>query len=192
MDEKHTWDKVNSWQRELELLKSILNKTELIETTKWGAPVYTSNNKNIVGLGGFKNYFAIWFFNGVFLKDEKKLLVNAQEGVTKSLRQWRFSSIEELDEELILEYVHEAIQNEKEGKAIKPVKRELIIPDYFANMLQNNPELQTAFNKFTPYKQKEFIEYLETAKREETRNSRLEKILPMISEGIGLNDKFRK
>jgi len=192
MDEKHTWDKVNSWQRELELLKSILNKTELIETTKWGAPVYTSNNKNIVGLGGFKNYFAIWFFNGVFLKDEKKLLVNAQEGITKSLRQWRFSSIEELDEEVILEYVHEAIQNEKEGKAIKPVKRELIIPDYFANMLQNNPELQTAFNKFTPYKQKEFIEYLETAKREETRNSRLEKILPMISEGIGLNDKFRK
>ena len=192
MDEKHTWDKVNSWQRELELLKSILNKTELIETTKWGAPVYTSNNKNIVGLGGFKNYFAIWFFNGVFLKDEKKLLVNAQEGVTKSLRQWRFSSIEELDEELILEYVHEAIQNEKEGKVIKPVKRELIIPDYFTKMLQNNPELQTAFNKFTPYKQKEFIEYLETAKREETRNSRLEKILPMISEGIGLNDKFRK
>jgi len=192
MDEKPIWDKVNSWERELELLKSILNKTELVETIKWGGPVYTSNNKNIVGLGGFKNYFTIWFFNGVFLKDEKNILVNAQEGVTKSLRQWRFSSIEEVDEKLILEYIQEAIQNEKEGKAIKPVKRELIIPDYFVELLQKDPELHTAFNKFTPYKQKEFIEYLETAKRIETRNSRLEKILPMISLGIGLNDKFRK
>ncbi len=112
----HTWDKVNSWSEELEFLKSIIAKTELIETTKWGGCVYVLDNKNVIGIGGFKNYFTIWFFNGVFLKDEKKVLVNAQEGVTKSLRQWRFTSKEEVNEALVLDYIQEAIENEKQGK----------------------------------------------------------------------------
>ncbi|MDZ4329429.1 MAG: DUF1801 domain-containing protein, partial [Flavobacterium sp.] len=88
----HIWDRNNSWSEELELLKSVIVKTELVETTKWGGIVYVLNGKNVLGIGGFKNYFAIWFFNGVLLHDKKKVLVNAQEGVTKSLRQWRFSS----------------------------------------------------------------------------------------------------
>ena len=91
--EKHIWDKVNHWKEEIEFLKDIIAKTELVETIKWGTPVYTYQNKNIIGLGGFKSYFGVWFMNGVFLKDEAKKLVNAQEGVTKALRQWRFLSL---------------------------------------------------------------------------------------------------
>jgi uncharacterized protein YdeI (YjbR/CyaY-like superfamily) len=117
-----TWDKFNNWPNELELLKSIVAKTELAETTKWGGTVYVLNGKNVLGVGGFKNYFALWFFNGAFLKDEKKRLVNAQEGITKSLRQWRFSSKEEIDEAEILMYIQEAIENEKQGKISKPEK----------------------------------------------------------------------
>ena len=187
----HTWDKVNSWSEELELLKSIIAKTELVETTKWGGPVYVLNGKNVLGVGGFKNYFTIWFFNGVFLKDEKKVLVNAQEGVTKSLRQWRFTSKEEVNETAILDYIHEAIENEKQGKIIKPEKGKSIVSELFEKELDANPDLKEAFQKFSPYKQKEFLEYIETAKREETKRSRIEKIKPMILENIGLNDKYR-
>jgi len=86
------------WETELEILKSIISKTALIETNKWGGCIYVHNNKNVIGVGGFKNFFTLWFFNGVFLKDEKKYLVNANEGVTKSLRQWRFTSKEEINE----------------------------------------------------------------------------------------------
>jgi uncharacterized protein YdeI (YjbR/CyaY-like superfamily) len=68
--EKHVWDKTNQWKDELEILKSIISKTELIETIKWGTPVFTYNNKNIIGIGGFKSYFGVWFMNGVFLKDK--------------------------------------------------------------------------------------------------------------------------
>lgn len=85
--EKHIWDKSSQWVDELEILKSIINTTELVETTKWGGPAYTINGKNILGIGSFKNFFTIWFFKGVFLKDEAGVLVNAQEGTTKSLRQ---------------------------------------------------------------------------------------------------------
>jgi uncharacterized protein YdeI (YjbR/CyaY-like superfamily) len=190
-DKTPAWDKVNGWTDELELLKSIITKTELIETTKWGGTVFTINGKNVLGVGGFKNYFTIWFFNGVFLKDEKQLLVNAQEGVTKSLRQWRFNSKEEVDEKLILAYIKEAIENEKAGKAIKPAKKEAVVSELFQKELDNSTALAEAFQKFTPYKQKEFLEYIESAKREETKLSRIEKIKPMILENIGLNDKYR-
>ncbi len=104
----HTWNKVQSWKTELELLTSIIEKTELVKTIKWGAPVYTYNNKNIIGINGFKKFFTIWFFNGSRLKDELEVLINAQEGVTKNLRQWRFTSITDINEEAILMYIEEA------------------------------------------------------------------------------------
>ena len=187
----HTWDKNDSWLEELEFLKSIIVKTELEEATKWGGIVYVLNGKNVLGIGGFKNYFVIWFFNGVLLQDKKKALVNAQEGVTKSLRQWRFSLKEEVNEAAVLEYINEAIANEKQGKNSKPQKKEPIVSELFQKELDTDANLAEAFLKFSPYKQYEFLEYIETAKREETKLSRIEKIKPMIKESIGLNDKYR-
>jgi uncharacterized protein YdeI (YjbR/CyaY-like superfamily) len=191
MEEKKSWNSNDLWIEELELLKSIINKTELIETTKWGGIVYTINNKNIIGIGGFKNFFTIWFFNGVFLQDQLNVLVNANEGVTKALRQWRFTSLNEINEKLILAYIKEAIANEKEGKSIKPTKKEIEISDFFQNHLKNDTLFAAAFHKFSPYKQKEFLEYIDSAKQEKTKITRLEKIKPFILENIGLNDKYR-
>ena len=124
MVEKKVWDKTNQWGEELALLRNIIQKTDLVETNKWGGEVYTINNKNVLGIGGFKNYFTIWFWNGVFLKDEAKVLINANEGVTKGLRQWRFTSATKINEQLILKYIHEAIGNEKAGLSIKPEKKD--------------------------------------------------------------------
>lgn len=188
---KPTWDKVNEWEDELDALHAIIQKTELTLTTKWGAPVYTLGNKNVIGIGGFKHYFTIWFFNGVFLKDKKKLLVNAQEGVTKALRQWRFTAKEELDERLILAYIAEAIANEKAEKTVPKVKKKLAISPLLQNAMTKNVELKIAFEKFTAYKQNDFMEYLESAKQEKTKFIRLEKIIPMILSNIGLHDKYK-
>ncbi|PTT06376.1 hypothetical protein DBR27_08130 [Flavobacterium sp. HMWF030] len=188
---KHVWDKVNNWEKELLFLKSIIDKTELVETIKWGGPIYVYNKKNVIGIGGFKNYFAIWFLNGVFLKDEKKRLINAQEDKTKSMRQWRFTSKEEVNEVEVLEYILEAIENEKQGKIIKPTKKEAIVSELFQKELDQNSTLAEAFQKFSPYKQYEFLEYIETAKQEKTKLSRIEKVIPMILNNVGLNDKYR-
>ena len=190
-DIKPSWNKTDKWPEELHQLQSIIDKTELEETTKWGGSVYVLNGKNVLGIGGFKNYFAIWFFNGVFLKDEKQVLVNANEGVTKSLRQWRFASKEEVNEKDVLHYILEAIENERQGKIIKPEKGKVIVSVLFQKELDSDSILAEAFHKFSPYKQKEFLEFIETAKREETKRSRIEKIKPMILENVGLNDKYR-
>lgn len=179
------------WQEELICLKEIIAKTELKEANKWGIPVYTYNDKNIVGIAGFKSYFGLWFYNGVFLKDESNKLVNANEEKTKSLRQWRFYSSDEIDESLILKYIKEAIEIEEKGLKIEPQKKKVDVPDLLKNALNEDAYLKKAFNQFTPYKQKEFFEYITSAKREITKQNRLEKIIPLIKDGVGLNDKYR-
>lgn len=186
---KNSWQQNDLWENELDLLKSIINKTSLVETTKWGGIVYTFNNKNVLGIGGFKSYFGLWFFNGVFLKDELKVLVSGNE-TTKALRQWRFNSANEINEKKVLEYINEAIELEKQGKVHKAEKSPLVISKFFTDFLEKE-NLITAFEKFTLTKKKEFVEYIDTAKQEKTKITRLEKIKPMILGGIGLNDKYR-
>ena len=179
------------FSEELTILRSILNSTELEEDIKWSAPVYALNGKNVLGLGAFKNHFCVWFFNGVFLKDEHNVLMSAQEK-TKGLRQMRFESVNDINKDIVLAYVKEAIENQKLGKEIKPEKTKTVeIPEALKNALKANIEYTNSFEALTPYKQKEYCEFIETAKREATVLSRLEKIKPMILNGIGLNDKYK-
>ena len=110
---KHLWDKSGNWTTELNQLMLIIQQTQLEQTTKWGMPVFTFNGKNIVGIAGFKHFFTLWFFNGAALTDAAQVLINAQEGKTKNLRQWRFTKQEEINESLILQYIHEAIALEE-------------------------------------------------------------------------------
>ena len=174
------------------LLRDILLETELEETVKWGAPCYTLKGKNVVGLTSFKAYTGLWFHQGVFLKDQQKKLINAQEGTTKALRQWRFTSIEDIDVELVKQYVQEAIQNQREGKEIKPVRAKKIdIPEELKSELSQNNVLNEAFRSLTPGKQREYCEHIGSAKQEKTRLNRLEKAIPMILDGVGLNDKYK-
>ncbi|OMP31282.1 YdeI family protein [Mangrovimonas sp. DI 80] len=176
----------------LNLLREIITSTEVEESLKWNAPVYSIGGKNVIGLGGFKNHFGIWFFNGVFSKDEKQLLVNAQE-TTKALRQMRFESFDDIDKNAVLSYVKEAIENQKLGKELKPERKgkTVEIPEELKSLLDNSSELEQHFNALSPGKQREYCEYIASAKREATKQTRLDKITPMILQGIGLNDKYK-
>ena len=180
------------WQEALKILRDILNETGLKEELKWSIPVYTWNKKNIVGIGAFKAYVGLWFYNGSFLADDAGKLINAQEGKTKGMRQWRFSSIEEIDPELVRAYVDKAIENQKAGKEIKiERKKELTIPQELQAAFAENKEAQEAFLRLTFGKQREYAEYIAEAKREATKLKRIEKIVPMILDGVGLNDKYK-
>lgn len=180
------------WIKELSAIASIIAKAPLEKSIKWGAEVFTYSGKNVVSYGGFKNYFTIWFYNGVFLKDKYKVLISAQENKTKSLRQWRFTTLEEIDENKILEYITEAIEIEKNGLKIKPEKFKAVTPSQLlVDAFTADKNLKTAFEKLTPGKQKEYIVYLNEAKQETTKQNRLEKIKPMIAQGVGLNDKYK-
>ena len=187
-------EKHETWQSELTLLRKLAKSHNLEETIKWGAPVYALEGKNILGLGAFKSYVGIWFFQGGLLKDEANKLMNAQEGKTQAMRQWRFEITEEIqqDSETINSYIREAIANQKAGKKIKAkVGKPLVIPTELQSALNESTKLKEAFEALNLSKKREFAEYIQLAKREETKSKRLEKITPMILEGIGLNDKYK-
>ena len=188
------FEKEHPYQIGIKLLREIALSTELEETVKWGAPVYTIQNKNVLGIMAFKSHFGLWFFNGVFLSDPENVLENAQEGKTKAMRHWKFTSVEGLDKSLIREYIQEAIENQKRGLTVKPERKsaEVVMPELLKKALTGKVALMEQFEGLSAYKQREYCEYIDTAKQEKTKLSRLEKILPMIKEGIGMNDKYRK
>ena len=182
----------DQWASELTRLRAILNTTGLTEEVKWGAPCYCYAGKNIVGMAGFKSYVGLWFHQGALLKDEQKVLINAQAGKTKALRQWRMTSAKDIKPAVIKRYVKEAIQLVKDGKRIGPAKSKVVnIPPELKKALSKNKSTQKTFTQLTPGRQREYAEYISTAKREETKINRVEKIMPMIKLGIGLNDKYR-
>lgn len=182
-----------NWQNELRQLRKILKATVLKETVKWGAPCYTHGGKNLVGLGAFKSYVGLWFFQGALLSDPGDVLINAQEGRTKAMRQWRFESDRDIKTRLIKAYVSEAVTLQDQGVEIKPMKgKSLDLPVELADALEKNRVAAKGFDVLTMGRQREYADYIALAKRDETKLKRLAKILPMIESRQGLNDKYRK
>ena len=181
-----------NWKDELMRLRDILLSTELEEEVKWGGPCYTYGGKNVVGMAGFKSYFGLWFHQGALLKDKKKMLINAQEGRTKALRQWRMQNAKDIKTAIIKSYVKEAIKLAKEGKQIVPArKKPLVVPPELKKALQSNKKAGETFKNMRLGLQREYAEYIANAKREDTKQRRIDKILPMIKSGAGLHDKYR-
>ena len=180
------------WVDELLLLREIILSTGLQEEIKWGGPIYTLDGKNVLAIGGFKNFFTIWFHQGVYLSDPSKVLINAGEGRTRGLRQWRFTSGKEIKPAIVKKYVLEAIKNAKAGKEIKPEKKAALpVPSELQAAFKKEKALKDSFNQLTPGKQREYIEYIMEAKGESTRVRRVEKSIPLIRAGQGLNDKYK-
>jgi uncharacterized protein YdeI (YjbR/CyaY-like superfamily) len=143
------------WKGALARLRKILNSTELEETVKWGAPCYTIDGKNVVGVGAYKAYCGLWFFQGALLADKRNLLINAQDGKTKALRQWRFQSTSEIDARLIKAYVKEAIDVQRKGLAIKPERGKRVeLPPELAGALRADKKTRAARVR-EPYRRRE-------------------------------------
>lgn len=147
----------------------------------------------MVGFSAFKNHFGLWFFNGVFLKDKHNLLINAQENKTIALRQMSFTHKDQINEATLLEYIKEATENQLLGKEIKPTRntKPVKVPAKLEHVFRDNKDVSNAFKALTLRKQREYCDYISSAKLEVTKLSRIEKILPLILKGVGLNDKYK-
>jgi uncharacterized protein YdeI (YjbR/CyaY-like superfamily) len=184
------WQKyAHQWKEASALMSELMDRTPLKKEKKWGADVYTLDGKNVIGWGGFKAFFSIWFYNGVFLEDPLKVLIAA--GETKALRQWRFTQYSEMNPDQILSYIYEAMDKShlKVPKGTAPAPD---IPEELIAAFDDDPKARAAFEALTPGKRKEYLVYLVEAKQSTTRLKRLEKILPLIIAGKGLNDKYKR
>ena len=185
-------DDLPYWQKELTKLREVMLSVGFDETVKWSVPVYTAGGKNVAGLIGTKHYFGIWFYQGALLNDQNKFLVNAQEGKTKALRQWRMTSSKDIKVRTIKQYLMEAISLAEAGKEIKPNRNKpIIVPAELENVLAANPKAKKLFDELNKTRRREFADHISEAKRTETKLRRIEKIIPMILKSEGLHDKYR-
>jgi len=188
-------DSTGQWKEAMYLLRDIFLSAGLEETIKWGGPVYRYKGKNLGAMAAFKSYAGIWFYQGALLKDEAGKLVNAQEGVTKALRQWRFVSSEQIriEADLIRTYIFESMANIDQNLEIKPVKSTALeIPDLLSAALEEDKALSGCFDALSLTNRRDYCEYIAQPKQDKTKELRLEKIIPMILRGEGLNDKYKK
>lgn len=182
--------KAKKWREELEKLRSILLDSGLVEELKWGVPCYTFDKSNIVLIHVFKDYCAVLFFKGALLKDTEGILVQQTKN-TQAARQIRFTNIQEVlaMKACLQAYITEAIEVEKAGLKVNFVKNtDLVYTEEFQNKLDQIPALKMAFLALTPGRQKAYHLHFSAPKLAKTRESRVEKCLPHILNGKGLND----
>jgi uncharacterized protein YdeI (YjbR/CyaY-like superfamily) len=182
--------KAKKWRKEIEQLRTIVLDCHLTEDLKWGCPCYTFEQKNIVLIHVFKEYCALLLFKGALLKDTKGILIQQTENV-QSARQIRFTSVQEIAKlkAAIKAYIYEAVEVEESGLKVELKKtEEYKVPDEFQNKLDKNAALKKAFSALTPGRQRAYLFYFSQAKQSKTRESRVEKYIPQILDGKGLDD----
>lgn len=181
------------WQAEIGQMRGILAVLDLKEECKWGKPTYTVDGKNVVILQGFKEYFALGFFQGALLKDPKMLLV--QLGQTQAARVMKFTSAREIAARAatIKAYVREAIAVEKAGLRVqKKMTSEFPVPLELKEKFRQEPRFKKAFEALTPGRQRGYLHHFAAAKQAATRTARIEKAMPAIFEGRGFLERPRR
>jgi uncharacterized protein YdeI (YjbR/CyaY-like superfamily) len=184
------FSKAGKWQEEISQLRTIVLDCGLSEELKWGCPCYTLNKANIVLIHVFKEYCACLFFKGALLHDTSGILIQQTENV-QAARQIRFTNVKEIGKlkKTLKACIYDAIEVEKAGLKVKLKKiADFTIPEEFQNKLNKNPALKKAFTALTPGRQRAYIFYFSQPKQSKTKESRVEKCIPDILAGKGLND----
>lgn len=184
------FNKAKKWQDEVRKLRNIILDCGLTEELKWGCPCYTFQKNNIVLIHDFKEYCALLFFKGALLHDADGILIQQTENV-QSARQIRFTNIGEIIEQeaIIKAYVFEAVEIEKAGLEVAFKKTaDFKVAEEFQEKLDRSAILKTAFEALTPGRQKAYLLHFSAPKQSKTREARIEKRIPQILNGKGLND----
>lgn len=184
------FSKNETWEKEISKLRTIILACGLTEELKWGSPCYMHEGRNIVLIHVFKGYCAVLFFKGALLKDDNGILIQQSDNV-QSARQLRFTNSKEIVklEKILKAYIYEAIEVEKAGLKVKLKKvEEYNMPEEFQKKLNKSKALKTAFEKLTPGRQRGYLLHFSSAKQSATREARVEKYIPKIMEGKGLDD----
>lgn len=180
----------DKWPDEITAIRPILLSSGLTETIKWGKPCYCiDDDENVVLLQEFSDHLALMFFQGVLLDDPADVL-HAQGPNTFGPKRMKFTTVGDVESlaEVITTYVDEAIHHAQAGTELPPRPDEALAIE-LQERLADNDGLAEAFNELTPGRQREYNLHISDAKQTETRNRRIDKVVPRILEGKGLRDR---
>lgn len=178
-----------NWKEEIATLRAIILETKLEEDFKWSKPCYTFDGNNVAIIQPFTKCLAVMFFKGALLKDSKTILIdngpNSQAG-----KRFEFNSVQEITKmkATIKAYIKEAIELEKSGVKVAFKRKPEAAPEELLQIFARKPAFKKAFEALTPGRQRAYILYFIGAKQAKTRMSRIEKFMPQILAGKGMND----
>jgi uncharacterized protein YdeI (YjbR/CyaY-like superfamily) len=177
------------WKEETRSMVAICRACGLGEEIKWGKPCFTFGESNVVIIQGFKAYCALMFCKGALLKDPKKILHKIGEH-TQGARQARFTDVSQVDKlkPVLMAYIKEAVEGEKAGLKVLYKTNPEPVPKELQERLDRNAVLKRAFAALTPGRQRGYILFISSAKQSATRDTRVQKCMPQILSGKGLND----
>ncbi len=174
------------WIGGLLALRQICIDLKLVETVKWAHPCYMHKDRNIAIFGAFRDDFRISFFNAALMKDPEGVL-ERQGPNTRHPDMIRFTDNAQVAamEGTIRSYLKEAMSYAEAG--IMPAKEagEIELPPELAEALDSDPELAEAFHSLTPGRQRSYVINLNSAKKPETRISRIAAFRDRILNGKG-------
>lgn len=182
--------KTTQWREELIKLRAIALDCLLTEELKWRVPCYSYNGANIVLLGSFKDCCTFSFFKGVLLQDPENILVLPGEN-SQSVKMAKFTSLEQINrlEPILKSYLFEAIEVEKAGLKIEKSKStQLEFPEELLKLLDTDAAFNKAFYSLTPGRQRAYNLFFSGSQNSKTRESRIQKYIPRILSGKGIND----
>lgn len=181
--------RAKAWRGEMEKLRSILRDCGLEEELKWGKPCFASEGKNVAIIQPFKEHCSLMFFKGALLEDTHGLLREQGEN-TQSAMRLEFTSEAQIKKAVLTSYVKQAIAVEQAGLKVDfKAKRELELPAELTQMLEKDRKLAKAFQALTPGRQRGYVMHFAGAKQAQTRIARIEKCVPKILAGLGINDR---
>lgn len=181
------------WIDPIHAVRDILLDLPLVEEMKWGSPCYTHGGRNIAILSALKDGATLGFFKGALLADPHGLLHKAGEN-SQSARYLTFTSVKEVAavSAAIRSYVLEAIANEKAGLNVESkAVTEADYPEELHQVFAEDPVLKAAFEALTPGRQRGYLIHFKGAKQAATRLSRIEKCVPLIFQGKGMQDDYK-
>jgi len=170
---------------------------DIKETIKWGFASFDFKGP-LCSMASFKQHCVFGFWKSKLLNDpEGHLSERANQGGEAMGNLGRITSLSDLPpDEVLIDFIKEASRLNEEGIKLpappKKDKGELIIPDDLAEGLKMNSAAQSVFNKFSISNKREYVEWLNEAKSEDTRTRRLETALEWMAEGKVRNWKYAR
>ncbi len=159
---------------------------EVVETVKWRFPHFMHHGI-VCSMAAFKEHCAVVFWKGALLFPDRKKTGMGHFG--------RITAVSDLpDDKTLLGYMKEAARLNEAGvkreRTPGAPRRKVVVPAYFTVALKQHPKARAAFEGFSPSHQREYVEWITEAKREETRQQRMKTALEWLAAGKPRNWKY--